>query len=822
MNYSGLGLAGRIIDPRGIVTDLEYHPRGWLLSSTVQHPKGKTTRNIVTSYDYDEIGQVTRINLPDQSYLDFEYDDARRLVLVINNRGQRIEYHYDAEGNQVSVTVRDSQNSIVRSSSRTFDEMSRLLEQIRGDGTISASYQYDLNSNPTVLTDGKGNQTVQTFDALNRLKQQVSPDNSSVDQAYNAQNQLTAVTDQRSLKTEYKYSSFGNMKIINSPDAGLRQFDYDAAGNMIQKTDAKGVVSQYRYDALNRLIDISYPNQPELNVRYGYDETRKGVGRLTRIEDVTGVQALRYNFKGDMTQQQYTIGGKTYLLKYAYNRIGQVRSITYPSERRALFRYDDLGQVSKVIWASVKKEEHQTRIKLAKRLEYKPFGPLTKMTLHNGLKQTRIYDSDYRLTRLTLGQGDNVLMDLGYDFDLNGNITQINDHQDSNQSQTLAYDKLDRLDTASGAYGDQDYDYDPVGNRTQKVSGIDTQTLNYASDSNRLLSTSSISYQYDTNGNIIQKTEGQKQLNFEYSHNNRLTKVTQQISGEAAITLAEYVYNAQGQRVKKIVSGNTTVYLYSSEGQLLAEIDQSTGKVTREYVYLYGAPLAYIEAQDSGDQIYSIHNDHLNTPQLLTNTNSQTVWSNTDTPFGLPSLNEDVDGDGNTTTFNLRFAGQYFDVETQLHQNYFRDYDPSSGRYMQADSRGVLLDFSDPQRVLTARLGVPIHISDGDRLNHLYGYALQNPLRFNDPTGEFGVGALIPPVAVGVGFYCYFKGLESCTEKYPNHKKLDHPDRALHIQCTASVTEVIARGMGMSSDPIGTATGVVGESAACLNKKQCQ
>jgi RHS repeat-associated protein len=63
-------------------------------------------------------------------------------------------------------------------------------------------------------------------------------------------------------------------------------------------------------------------------------------------------------------------------------------------------------------------------------------------------------------------------------------------------------------------------------------------------------------------------------------------------------------------------------------------------------------------------------------------------WANDD-PFGANVPNENPSALGDFTC-NLRLPGQYFDRETNLHYNYFRDYDPLIGRYVEADPIGLL------------------------------------------------------------------------------------------------------------------------------------
>ncbi len=104
---------------------------------------------------------------------------------------------------------------------------------------------------------------------------------------------------------------------------------------------------------------------------------------------------------------------------------------------------------------------------------------------------------------------------------------------------------------------------------------------------------------------------------------------------------------------------------------------------------------------------------HLNTPKKLTDASGVVVWAASHTPFGQATVDEDVDGDGNGVTLDIRFPGQHYDAETGLHYNYFRYYDPATGRYITSDPIGL----------------------DGGLDTYLYADA--NPLRYTDPYGLF-------------------------------------------------------------------------------------
>ncbi len=147
---------------------------------------------------------------------------------------------------------------------------------------------------------------------------------------------------------------------------------------------------------------------------------------------------------------------------------------------------------------------------------------------------------------------------------------------------------------------------------------------------------------------------------------------------------------------------------YGEQGQLIGEYNLD-GSVRQEIIYLgsTSTPIAVIKS----DVLYYIFTDHLSTPRVITDINNTTVWSWHSEPFGITAANDDPDQDGTKFTFNHRFAGQYYDSETGLHYNYFRDYDPATGRYPQSD---------------------PIGLAGG--LN-TYAYVGSNPLSYIDPLG---------------------------------------------------------------------------------------
>ena len=167
---------------------------------------------------------------------------------------------------------------------------------------------------------------------------------------------------------------------------------------------------------------------------------------------------------------------------------------------------------------------------------------------------------------------------------------------------------------------------------------------------------------------------------YDLTHNDegRLVEIAQGLT-----TLASYKHNAFGQRVVKTAGATTTHYHYDDAGRLIAESNGS-GTVQREFIHLGSLPLAVVDhTVGGGPALYHVHADHLGTPRVMTDGSKTVVWDAVFRPFGeLESLT-------GTATNDNRFQGQRLDAVAGFHYNYFRDYDPRLGRYIQSDPIGL-------------------------------------------------------------------------------------------------------------------------------------
>jgi len=632
LGYDAHGRPGQVIDANGVTRTLTYDLLGRLISST--GPEGTTT------YTLDATGLLTGVQLPNGVALTYEYDDAQRLVAVVDAQGNRRELTLNDLGGAVEEKLLDPAGLPKWLEQRTFNEIG-WLTAITDAKSNTSTFGYDVVANLVSEKDPLNQENVYGYDGFHRRTLVQDPLGNAAQITYEDTGDIYRVRDPRGRSTYYTYNGFGEVTLVRSPDTGATAYTYDEAGNVATSKNAKGQVTTYSYDALNRLVRSEPSNSAEPATVYGYDSPSAayGIGRLTSVDDGNGQRSFDYTPAGQLASEAWSVNGRLLTTAYSYDGAGLLTSITYPSGRRVEYARNAIGEVE-----AVYTEVGSVGKVLASQIVRAPFGPVTSLVHGNGLQEARTLDQSYRVTAINVPG----VLSRSYSYTADSNVDAIGNTLLSGASQGYSYDAADRLTGAQGAYGALGFEYDANSNRITFVDGAAQDRYTIATLSNQLAKTGNgaVSYTYDANGNQIKRGVDV----FSYDSENRL------ISATVAGVTAQYGYNHQHQRVTKTLNGHTRLMLYDQAGNLLSEVDSATGQTLAEYVWLDGAPLAYIEAGN----IYQIHVDHLGTPQVLTDGAGQVAWEANYTPFGRAS----VASQG--PTFNLRFPGQYFTTPPTL------------------------------------------------------------------------------------------------------------------------------------------------------------
>ena len=276
---------------------------------------------------------------------------------------------------------------------------------------------------------------------------------------------------------------------------------------------------------------------------------------------------------------------------------------------------------------------------------------------------------------------NSVFMDVKYTWDAGGNLVQ-RDYVLASENETFSYDFLDRLVSVAGVYADN-YTYTGIGN----IASHNGTSYTYGSQPHAVTAVGATGYGYDANGNMI--TRGSD--NITWDAENRPVSIT---TGNSTAT---FVYDGDGNRVKKTEGGETVLYV-----NRYYEKNLITSEVTT-YYYL-GAQLV---ATHNGTDLKYIHKDHLSSTSVVTDSNGDKVSAIKYYPYGT-TRSGDVPTD-------RKFTGQRLDG-TGLYYYNARYYDSVIGRFISADI--LVQDLASPQTL------------------NRYSYVLNNPLKFIDPTGH--------------------------------------------------------------------------------------
>lgn len=493
--------------------------------STVRNAEGQV-RSVTdgngqtTTYQYDADGNLLSTTTP-LSGTSAQYDAADRLVRTVDANGTAVTYTYDAANHLLS---------------RAVDP---------GGLNLVTRYAYDAKGEQIGTTDPLGVVTQTQYDLGGQvLSQTVDPTGLALTTSwsYDQAGEVLSVTSPGGTVTQYVYDALGRRTASIVDPAGLAlttTYQYDAAGNMVASTDPNGNLSRYTYDADNR---VSYAVDGAGNViHYVYDAD----GRTTAVvRYATPISLADLAPDASATDIAARVVSQVALDAAQYN--------VYDRDGRLDFTVDGAGDVSQYHYDGAGNVTQRTSY--ANRIDLASWTPGTAPAPEANASQDETVRTVYDALGRAIYSIDGTGAVVAQQYDANGHVADRVVYAATVPVDTPA--TASDLAAAVAAIADASHDahthaiYDKAGRLTWSVDGTGAVTRRF----------------YDADGRLI------KQIG--YATEIAASAAPESVTANAQDRQVEYVYDAAGRVVFRLVATDSTEFVGGQDG--LSHLTQYT------------------------------------------------------------------------------------------------------------------------------------------------------------------------------------------------------------------------------------------------------
>jgi RHS repeat-associated protein len=714
--YNDLDLPTESIDPAGGVWKREYDSRGKPVRAV--NPLGEVTR-----FKHDRRGNLVRAEDPKGRHAVLRYTEAGELCEVVDAEQHTTRVELDDRGLPVRhVDALGGETRVQR------DACGRPVAVRRPDGSV-IRMAYDPEGNLTKHTDALGHVTRYRYGGLNKLVERTDPQGGVVQYARDLEDDLVAVVNEAGERYEMQRDVAGRIIRERGFDGRQQEFRYDRAGQVCDMVNAQEKRTKIERDALGRVMKQIVPRKPVLgdplpegeSYEYAYD----ALGGLVRAKN----DACELRFTRDALGRVVEERCDGYAVESRYDtagdRVGRRTSLGH----EASYDFDGNGGLVGVTFGT---GEHwgsfdafgasgQARAPWRATFARDALGNEVERSLPGGVVSRWEREAMGRPRVHRLAHNGAPMGAVGYRW---RSAEQLDGLIDTQAGATwFEHDARGYLVSAARPDGSvQHRAPDAVGN-VFRSPGRDDRV--YAAGG-RLEEAAGARYVHDANGQIVEKVlpDG-RSWKYAWDFAGQLVEVTRPDGQRVS-----FAYDALGRRVRKSFAGKVTRYVWDGN-DLVHELADETAAVTWVFEPGTFAPLA----KEEGGERYGVVVDHLGTPRMMADEAGALAWRAQLDVYGV------AQNDVAATSCSWRWPGQYEDEETGLYYNRFRYYDPDAGRYA----------CQDPIRLLG---GLALYAYVGDPLGWLdpFGLSKCGPGGFKRGVAEDEIEAINRAISEQPGY----------------------------------------------------------------------
>ncbi|MFC1237774.1 hypothetical protein, partial [Vibrio sp. F74] len=501
-------------------------------------PLGHATR-----WQHNALGWVKAQTDPSKSMTRYSHDNAGRVTAITDSLGNKTEQTYTAFGELSSVT-----DPLKNTTQFYYDASGRLIER-KNSQAASEQWAYNYRDQISQYTDALGHQTGYQYNAFGNITEVNQPLDSTIQYQWNAADKLTQVTE---------------------PMGGVQTFGYDERARLTQYTNQNGHQWQYQYNQLGQLT-TQYQPESDTDIRYGYDalgrktseqfdylgdtQTNRwgydAVGRLSHVDNPYLKESYIYDADSQLTQSHNKTLDERFT--YAFDDNGRRIQGQLGNNQTVHYKHDSKGRITSIIRTSEDDED------LVFSLSYDNNDQIIKVDYPNNSRRWIGYDSEGRVTSIKVEQqwytyrwenSWNTVELFAYRYDAAGNLIAENRKTKEAYYDQWAYFEYDQLNRVIKAdyplHYDNFYQWDKNGNLVNKKA----KGLEYK-------------YEYD-NANQLTGYRGNYYLWYDVDHDDNGNQTNEHAYGYTF----DYQFNALGQLTGFDKWDNTKVrYGYDSRGR---------------------------------------------------------------------------------------------------------------------------------------------------------------------------------------------------------------------------------------------------------------